>query len=204
MAQILAQRTRLVGRIGWTFARLADLVGDYGATGVALAPSMTAAITDPLASAQGTPLGPIAQALSNAVRRASGQFDATGSLRLVNQPGGGAVRVERPEAVSASGARIEVSGGDGVTYYWPSNRLRIDGSIAASGGGCQRRHHAKPAARPVRDERIADIAPWPPGSERSWARSASRPTRRVDRGQQLALLDGPYQRRVTDCACRFG
>ena len=34
-----------------------------------------------------------------------------------------------------AGASVAVSGGDGVTYYWPSGRIRIDGNIALQGGG---------------------------------------------------------------------
>ena len=46
-----------------------------------------------------------------------------------------AARIERAEARTPAGGTVNVSGGDGVTYYWPSNRIRIDGNIATSGGG---------------------------------------------------------------------
>ena len=62
-------------------------------------------------------------------------FDASGSMRMVNYPGGGAARIERAEVRAATGARVRVSGGDGVTYYWPAGRLRIDGLIQTAGGG---------------------------------------------------------------------
>jgi translocation and assembly module TamB len=136
MAQILAQRTNFDGRYKLDASRgVLDLVGNYGSTKVALAPPLTAGLTDPLVSAAGTPLGPIATALSTAIRRAGSDFDANGSFRLVNRPGGGAVRIERADVRSASGALVNVSGGDGVTFYWPSNRLRVDGNIATRGGG---------------------------------------------------------------------
>ena len=57
------------------------LVGNYGATAVALAPSLTAGLTDPLDSADGTPLEPIADAISAAIRNAARQFDVLGSLQ---------------------------------------------------------------------------------------------------------------------------
>ena len=89
---------------------------------------MTAGLTDPLASAKGTPLGPIAAAIARGdqprgarVRRRSARCGwSTGAAAA-------AVRIETASARSRSGARIDVSGGDGVTYYWPSGRLRIDG-----------------------------------------------------------------------------
>ena len=139
LGDILSQRTNFDGRYALNSQRgILSLLGDYGSNSVALAPSMTAAITDPLDSAQGTPLGPIAAAISNGIRRAAGSFDVSGSLRLVNQPGGGAVRIETANVVSPSGARVAVSGGDGITYYWPSARMRIDGNIATQGGGLPR------------------------------------------------------------------
>ena len=57
----------------------------------------------------------------------SSNFDASGTLRMVNFPGGGAARIETADVIGPNGARVRVSGGDGVTYYWPPGRLRIDG-----------------------------------------------------------------------------
>ena len=67
------------------------------ASSVRVEQSLFAMLVEPLA-AQGTPLGPIGVAISNAIRRAAGQFDVNGSLRLVNQPGGGAIRIETAQA----------------------------------------------------------------------------------------------------------
>jgi hypothetical protein len=136
LADILADRTRFNGRykLDTEHGRLVVL-GDYGANSVAVAPTLLAAATDPLESAKGTPLGPIAGAVANAIRRAGGNFDVDGALRLVNQPGGGGVRIERADVRAPTGAHIQVNGGDGVTYYWPSNRIRVDGNIQTGGGG---------------------------------------------------------------------
>ena len=49
--------------------------------------------------------------------------------------GGGAARIQTAELRADTGARVRVSGGDGVTYYWPSGRLRVDGLIETAGGG---------------------------------------------------------------------
>jgi translocation and assembly module TamB len=134
--RIVADRTHLKGRyfLGAQTGQMA-LVADYDASSVALAPTMMADVTAPLLAAKETPVGPIAAAIGENVRRAGSRFDASGSLRLVNFPGGGAIRIERADVHSASGARVQVSGGDGVTYYWPSYSLRIDGLIEMAGGG---------------------------------------------------------------------
>jgi hypothetical protein len=213
LAQILAQRTRFDGRYHLDAKGGGlDLVGNYGAAAVALDPSLTAGFTDPLDSAKGTPLDPIARTIANAVRNAARQFDVNGSLRLINRHGGGAVRIETAQVQAPSGARIDMSGADGVTYYWPSNRLRIDGNIATSGGGL-------PSARVVlRQPRsgapmsgFADIAPFAADGAKltlATVRFAARPDGWTE-VNTVALLDGPFEGgRVTGLrvpiAGRFG
>ena len=196
LAQILADRTSIDGRYRLDARRGAlTLVADYRASSVALAPSLTEGITGPLASAKGTPLEPIGAALASAIKRATGKFDVDGSLRMVNRRGGGGVRIESARVRSPSGAAINVSGGDGITYYWPSTRLRIDGNIAMQGGGL-------PTARiSLRQPRsggpmsgTARIAPYAAGG----ARIALAPVSfaaRPDGWTQVstvALLDGPF------------
>jgi translocation and assembly module TamB len=136
LATIYADRTRLTGkyRLGITGGTVV-MVGDYSARSATLDPSATAAITGPLAAAKSTPIGPIAASIANAIGRTTSNFNAAGKLRMVNFPGGGAIRIEDADARSAGGGRIRVSGGDGVTYYWPASRVRIDGLIETSGGG---------------------------------------------------------------------
>ena len=169
-------------------------VGNYDANQVSVQQSLFSMMTDPLASLDGTPLGPIGNAISNAIRRAAGQFDVEGSLRLINQPGGGAIRIETANGLAPSGARLAVSGGDGVTYYWPAGRLRIDGNISMMGGGL-------PTARIVlRQPRsgaamsgTADIAPYSAGGAKmtlSTIRFAARPGGWTE-VSTIALLDGP-------------
>jgi translocation and assembly module TamB len=196
LAQILAQRTSFDGRYKLDASRgVLDLAGNYGSNSVALAPPLTAGLTDPLASAKGTPLGPIASALSTAIRRAGSQFDANGSLRLVNRPGGGAVRIERADVRSASGASVNISGGDGVTFYWPSNRLRVDGNIATRGGGLPDTRIAlrQPRSRaPMSGQ--ADIGPMALGGSRLVLGTVRLAARRDGWTEvnTVALLDGPF------------
>jgi hypothetical protein len=137
MAQLTAARTRLDGSYLLNAARgQITLVADYGANGVDLDDDLTRPLTAALGGAGGTPLEPIAAAIRASFERATGAMSASGKLRLVNVAGGGAVRVETADVRSASGARILVGGdGDGITYYWPTNRLRVDGRVRTAGGG---------------------------------------------------------------------
>ncbi|GAA4015514.1 hypothetical protein GCM10022280_12850 [Sphingomonas swuensis] len=137
MAQLTAARTRLDGRYFLNAARgQISLVADYGANGVDLDPSLTRNLTAALGGAGGTPLEPVAVQLRRSIDQATRAMAAKGSLRLVNVAGGGGVRIETADVTSASGARVLVGGqGDGITYYWPSNRLRVDGRVRTRGGG---------------------------------------------------------------------
>jgi translocation and assembly module TamB len=134
MATIHANRTRLDGayhlglRAG-TFA----MIGDFAADSSALDPRMLAGVTQPLAAAASTPIGPVAKGIGNAISRTARNFNAAGQIRLVNFPGGGAARITNANILGPSGARARVSGGSGVTYYWPASALRIDGNIETAG-----------------------------------------------------------------------
>ena len=136
LGPIYAERTRIDGRylIGASAGTL-SLIADYSAENADLAPSVLASVTDPLAAAKSTPIGPIAVAMSNAISRSTRSFDASGSITMVKFPGGGAARIQTAEVRADTGARVRVSGGDGVTYYWPSGKLRVDGLIETAGGG---------------------------------------------------------------------
>ena len=168
LATIYADRTRLNGgyHLGiqdGTFA----LIGDYAADSAKLDPSMLAGVTQPLAAAAGTPIGPVANAIGGAIRKTAANFNAAGEIRVVNFPGGGAARIRSADISAPSGARARVSGGSGVTYYWPSGGLRIDGNIAMAGGGL-------PSARVnLRQPRpgapmsgMAELAPYTAGGSR--------------------------------------
>ena len=196
LGTIYADRTRLKGKylLGAATGVVA-LVADYEANSAALAPGMTAGLTGPLASTRPTPLGPIATAIADAITRTSRGFDAVGTMRLVNAPGNGAARIVTAEVRGPAGARARVSDGDGVTYYWPSGRIRVDGLIETQGGGL-------PTARVQIDQPrgggpmsgVATVAPYTAGGARlalapvrfSAARDGST---MVD---TIVLLDGPF------------
>ncbi|HET7708095.1 MAG TPA: YdbH domain-containing protein [Sphingomicrobium sp.] len=136
LADIYADRTHLEGkyRLGITGGTVV-MVGDYAVNSANLSPSAIAGVTRPLGAAKGTPIGPIATSIANAIGRTSSNFNAAGKLRMVNFPGGGAIRIEDADARGATGGRVRISGGDGITYYWPASRVRIDGLIETAGGG---------------------------------------------------------------------
>ena len=139
LGPIFADATRLDGKYRlWAGRGELALIADYGADSATLAPATVAPLVAPLDQAKGTPLGPIAQNIAAAIRRTAGNFNATGKLRLVNMRGGGGVRIETADARGPGGARVMVSGGDGITYYWPDARVRVDGDIAMGGGGLPR------------------------------------------------------------------
>ncbi len=196
LAKILADRTSIKGNYRLDARGGAvSLVGDYGASSVELAPSLAAGITGPLASAKGTPLAPIAEALVRAIGGAAKRFDVSGGLRVVNRPGGGGVRLESARARAASGAAINVSGGDGVTYYWPSARIRVDGDIATQGGGLPTARinlHQPRSGAPMSGS--ARIGPYAAGGARIALAPVNFAAQRdgSTRVSTIALLDGPF------------
>ncbi|MES2903432.1 MAG: YdbH domain-containing protein [Pseudomonadota bacterium] len=195
LGPIFADRTRLDGKYRlWAGRGELALVADYGAESATLAAATLGPLVAPLDQARATPLGPIAQNIAAALRRTAGNFNATGTLRLVNMRGGGGVRIESANA-SSGDARVAVSGGDGITYYWPDARVRIDGDIAMGGGGLPRANLILRQPRqggPMSGE--ARIQPYAVGN----ARLALAPvTFRAGRDRStavntLAVLDGPF------------
>lgn len=194
--RIVAGRTHFDGRYRLDAASGSLVtVGNYDANQVKVEHSLFSMLTQPLASMEGTPLGPIGKTVSDAIRRAAGQFDVRGSLRLVNRPGGGAIRIETANGAAPSGARLAVGGGDGVTYYWPQSRLRIDGNFAMQGGGLPTARISLSQPRsgaPMSG--TADIAPYSAAGARltlATIRFAARPGGWTE-VSTVALMDGPF------------
>ena len=196
LGPIVADATRLDGRYRLQAGRgeLA-LVADYGANSATLAPALVAPLVAPLDQTKGTPIGAIGQNIAAAIRRTAGNFNASGKLRLVNRRGGGGVRIETADVRAPDGARVAVSGGDGITYYWPDPRLRVDGDIAMGGGGLPRANVILRQPRqggPMSGE--ARIQPYVAGNSRlvlapvtfRAARDGSTAVK------TLAVVDGPF------------
>ena len=97
--------------ISWTASTACSImVGDYAADSAALDPSMLAGVTQPLAAAAKTPIGPVATSIGNAVLRTAHNFNSAGHIKVVNFPGGGAVRItdaniDRPERCARKALR---------------------------------------------------------------------------------------------------
>jgi hypothetical protein len=168
MGTIYADRTRLVGgyhlgaRNG-TFA----MIGDFAADSSRLDPSMIAGVTQPLAAAAKTPIGPVASDIGNAILRTARNFNIGGKIKVVNFPGGGAARVTGADIVGPGGARARITGGTGVTYYWPTGRLRIDGDIQMAGGGLPNGRVSLSQPRPGAPmSGVAQIAPYVANGQR--------------------------------------
>jgi translocation and assembly module TamB len=196
LATIFADRTRLAGqyRLGVTGGSLV-FVGNYATNSATLAPAMLASVTGPLAAAAKTPIGPVATAIGDAIARTVGNFDAAGGIRLVNFPGGGAARIASAEVSGPNGARVSVNGDDGVTYYWPTGRIRVDSTIVTTGGGLPTGRIA--LHQPRNGGPISGLAEFAPYTARG-SRLALAPIRFTgarDGSTQMstvALLDGPF------------
>ena len=196
MATIFANRTALEGRYALN-SRAGTFVldGKVLANNAALDPSMFAGVTQPLAAAAKTPIGPIATAMAAAIRRTAGNFDTSAQLSVVNFPGGGGVRIQNASVRGPQGAQARVVGGSGVTYYWPAGALRIDSDIQMGGGGLPNGRVSIRQPRPGAPiNGVAEIAPYSAGG----ARLTMAPIRFADVGggttrvSTAAQLDGPF------------
>ena len=143
------------------------LDGNFDTDSASLAPSMYEAVTQPLMAAKGTPLGPIATQMAVAITRTSRDFDIDGAIKVVNFPGGGAARINNAVVQAPNGARARIAGGSGVTYYWPTNGLRIDSTIEMGGGGLPSGRVVLSQPRPgVALSGVADLAPYSAAGQR--------------------------------------
>ncbi len=127
-------RLTLAGRYALADGGRVTLIADASADRVNGANILAAPARTALSNARGTPLEPIADALSQAVARATQGFDADASLTLVSGRGYGALRVDQLALASVSGARLGMSG-QGATYYWVGGGVRLNGELGLSGGG---------------------------------------------------------------------
>ena len=167
MGTIFANRTRLDGRYHLNGkAGTFEMAGSYAADSASLADSMFAGVTGPLTAVGKTPIGPVATSMAKAVIRTARNFNSSGRVTVVNFPGGGAARINEANVIGPGGARARVFGGSGVTYYWPSGGLRIDGNLETAGGGLPQARvslRQPRAGEPMSG--TADIAPYSAGGQ---------------------------------------
>lgn len=86
-------------------------------------------------AAAGTPFGPLAAKLADAIERAGRNNAAQATFALMQRGGGGRVQVTDLSFESASGARVGMTGRSGFAWSWPQDRLALDGSLRVEGGG---------------------------------------------------------------------
>ncbi|WP_284734482.1 intermembrane phospholipid transport protein YdbH family protein [Sphingosinicella terrae] len=169
MASFGANQARLEGRYALSLDRgdLA-LAGDLRAAGLRVAGGALSGVSAALRGTEGTPVAPIGAALAAAVDRAGrGGAETSARLTLVNGRGFGAVRVEDMRLATRSGAALRTIGGRGLTYYWPSGAMRLDGEFALSGGGFpDARFSLRQSAAGAPLEGIGRIAPMRAGDAR--------------------------------------
>ena len=131
-----AAATRLAGRYAIASPQGMRFDGTVEARGLVLAEDRLAAIARGLRGAGGTPVGPIAAALSDALLRAGrGGAAAVSQLRLQVRLGSGALNLRGLRIDSRSGARMVATGGEGIDYAWPAASVAVNGGFALSGGG---------------------------------------------------------------------
>lgn len=168
LATITAATTRLSGNYNLSGkAGTFEMVGDYGANNAALAPSMISGVTGPLAAIGKSPIGPVAKSIGDAMVRTAAQFNSTGTIKVVNFPGGGAARITQASISGPNGAQARVFGGSGVTYYWPKGGLRVDASLQMAGGGLPQANvilHQPFAGAPISG--VATLAPYVANGQR--------------------------------------
>ncbi|HEV2595950.1 MAG TPA: YdbH domain-containing protein [Sphingomicrobium sp.] len=162
MATVTAARTGLNARyhLGLSSGNF-WLAGGFAVDNSTLDPKMLDTITQPLASAASTPIGPVLTSISNAVGQTASRFSAAGQIRVVNFAGGGAARITSAAVNAPNGAQAHVMGGTGITFYWPRGGLRIDGTIDMGGGGLPQGRVTLREARPgVAMSGLAEFAPY--------------------------------------------
>jgi hypothetical protein len=136
LGTISAERTRVEGKYRLQADRgTLTLVGHYAANGASLDPSMTAGITTGLQATKSTPIGPVAAVMGKALAQSARDFNVAGGLTLVNFPGGGGARVTDANVRTSTGGHARIFGGKGVSFYWPSGVLRLDGTVQMGDGG---------------------------------------------------------------------
>uniref|UniRef100_UPI0035CB0040 intermembrane phospholipid transport protein YdbH family protein n=1 Tax=uncultured Sphingomonas sp. TaxID=158754 RepID=UPI0035CB0040 len=128
-------------------------------------PTLMLARLEPVRSAgAATPLGPILTRIATAAAAAGRSVDFGVHVSTIVNPDRGQVLVSRVDAAAASGARLHLSGGNGIAYRWPGNGVRIATDVSLGGGGLpDARLHLAQAAPGAPLTGRAVIAPYAAG-----------------------------------------
>ncbi len=122
------------GRVGWQNGRLtAD--GTFAANGVKPDARSLAAIAAQARRAAATPVGPIGDALANAVSNLGRGNTASGRFAFGGTPGDGRLAIDSLLVKSVSGAQLRQADGAGLRIVMPGADVSLDGSFTLAGGG---------------------------------------------------------------------
>lgn len=86
-------------------------------------------------SAAGTPLAPLAAKFASAVEAAGKSNETTATIAILQRNGSGRMQVTDLAFKSQSGARLDLTGGSGLAWFWPKGQFALDGSLRMEGGG---------------------------------------------------------------------
>ena len=160
-----ARRVSLTGayRIGKQIA----FDGRVQASGATVAQKRLAGLTGIGAAAAGTPVAPLASAITQAIQKAGRGFASDADLSVRVDGGRGKAVLSRLALASASGARVALGGGSGVAIGWPNGGVRLDTVLAMRGGGLPEARISLAQSKPGAAIRgVATIAPYTAGGAR--------------------------------------
>ncbi len=155
-------RARRVSAAGsYRIGELVAFDGRIRSAGTAIVDRRLAGIAALAGSAAGTPVAPLVDAAVVAVTRAAKGFAADAVVALQIRGERGAATVSRLALASASGARIALGGGDGITLGVPAGGVRLGTTLTTRGGGLPETRVSITQARPGAPIRgVAQMAPY--------------------------------------------
>jgi translocation and assembly module TamB len=138
--------------------------GRVQASGAAVAQKRLAGLADVGDAGAGTPVAPLAKAVTQAVQKAGRGFAADADLRVRIDGGRGKAVLSRLALASASGARVALGGGTGVAFGWPNGGVRLDTVLAMRGGGLPEARVSLAQAKPGAAIRGVSASRAPPAA----------------------------------------
>lgn len=136
-----ARRLAFDGRIGGQFAGPAySATGTVTVAGLAASSGLRARIAKAGEGFDSLPIGALLTHASRAAARAAEAVDLTAPVNARLAGRSGRVTLGGVEMSSASGARVLLNQGKGVTIDIPSGRWSVDGDVALAGGGLPSLH----------------------------------------------------------------
>jgi len=114
-----------------------ELRGDLGLDGATIAPAAIRRLHDALIALEGTPPGPLGRAFAEATVRAARDADATAAIGVHRDRDGTRFSLATLDATSRSGARLNLTGGEGLSYDPGPGRaaVRLDTVATLTDGG---------------------------------------------------------------------